>query len=52
MMALRACGGPGQLACGQAPVPAYGPGEARIAVRAAAITAGLTWDLSWTAGDS
>jgi NADPH:quinone reductase-like Zn-dependent oxidoreductase len=51
MMALRAHarGGPEQLVYEQAPVPATGPGEALVAVHAAAITfAELTWDLSWT----
>jgi NADPH:quinone reductase-like Zn-dependent oxidoreductase len=54
MMALRAHarGGPEQLVYEQAPVPAAGPGEALIAVHAAAITfAELTWDLSWTTRD-
>ena len=48
MMALRAHarGGPEQLVYEQAPAPAAGPGEALIAVHAAAITfAELTWDL-------
>ncbi len=36
----------------QAPAPAAGPGEALIAVHAAAITfAELTWDLEWTTRD-
>ena len=51
MMALRAHarGGPEQLVYEQAPVPSAGPGEALVAVHAAAITfAELTWDLSWT----
>jgi NADPH:quinone reductase-like Zn-dependent oxidoreductase len=51
MMALRAHarGGPERLVFEQAPVPVPGPGEALVAVRAAAITfAELTWDLSWT----
>ena len=54
MMALRAHarGGPEQLAYEQAPAPAAGPGEALIAVHAAAITfAELTWDLEWTSRD-
>ena len=54
MMALRAHarGGPEQLVYEQAPAPAAGPGEALIAVHAAAITfAELTWDLSWTTKD-
>ena len=54
MMALRAHarGGAEQLVCEQAPVPAPGPGEALVAVHAAAITfAELTWDLSWTTRD-
>ncbi len=40
MMALRAHarGGPGQLVYEQAPAPSAGPGEALIAVHAAAIT--------------
>ena len=53
-MALRAHarGGPEQLVYEQAPVPVPGPGEALIAVHAAAITfAELTWDLSWTTKD-
>ncbi len=53
-MALRAHarGGPEQLLYEQAPVPVPGPGEALIAVHAAAITfAELTWDLSWTTKD-
>jgi NADPH:quinone reductase-like Zn-dependent oxidoreductase len=54
MMALRAHarGGPEQLVCERAPVPAAGPGEAVVAVHAAAITfAELTWDLTWTTRD-
>jgi NADPH:quinone reductase-like Zn-dependent oxidoreductase len=54
MMALRAHvrGGPEQLTYEQAPVPGIRPGEALIAVHAAAITfAELTWDLSWTSRD-
>ncbi len=54
MRALRAHvrGGPGQLVYEQAPAPAAGPGEALVAVHAAAITfAELTWDLSWTTRD-
>lgn len=54
MMALRghARGGPEQLVYEQAPAPAAGPGEALVAVHAAAITfAELTWDLSWTTRD-
>jgi len=54
MMALRAHarGGPEQLVYERAPVPAAGPGEALIAVHAAAITfAELTWDQSWTTKD-
>jgi NADPH:quinone reductase-like Zn-dependent oxidoreductase len=54
MMALRAHarGGPEQLVYEQAPVPAAGPGEALVAVHAAAITfAELTWDQSWTTKD-
>jgi NADPH:quinone reductase-like Zn-dependent oxidoreductase len=54
MMALRAHarGGPDQLVYEQAPVPAAGPGEALIAVHAAAITfTELTWDQSWTTKD-
>ena len=54
MMALRAHarGGPEQLVYEQAPALAAGPGEAFIAVHAAAITfAELTWDLSWTTRD-
>ena len=53
-MALRAHarGGPEHLVYEQAPVPVPGPGEALIAVHAAAITfAELTWDLSWTTKD-
>jgi len=54
MMALRAHarGGPEQLAYEQAPAPSAGPGEALVAVHAAAITfAELTWDLEWTTRD-
>src|ERR1700752_3625990 len=54
MMALRAHarGGAEQLVYESAPVPVPGPGEALIAVHAAAITfAELTWDLSWTTRD-
>jgi NADPH:quinone reductase-like Zn-dependent oxidoreductase len=54
MMALRAHarGGPEQLVYEQAPVPVPGPGEALVAVHAAAITfAELTWDESWTTRD-
>jgi NADPH:quinone reductase-like Zn-dependent oxidoreductase len=54
MMALRAHvrGGPEQLVYEQAPVPVPGPGEALVAVHAAAITfTELTWDLSWTTRD-
>ena len=53
MMALaHARGGPEQLVYEQAPAPAAGPGEALIAVHAAAITfAELTWDLEWTTRD-
>jgi NADPH:quinone reductase-like Zn-dependent oxidoreductase len=54
MMALRAHarGGPEKLVYEQAPVPVPGPGEALVAVHAAAITfAELTWDLSWTTRD-
>jgi NADPH:quinone reductase-like Zn-dependent oxidoreductase len=54
MMALRAHarGGPEQLVYEQAPVPVPGPGEALVAVHAAAITfAELTWDLTWTTRD-
>ena len=54
MMALRAHarGGPEQLVYEQAPTPSAGPGEALIAVHAAAITfAELTWDLEWTTRD-
>jgi NADPH:quinone reductase-like Zn-dependent oxidoreductase len=54
MMALRAHarGGPERLVFEQAPVPVPGPGEALVAVHAAAITfAELTWDLSWTTKD-
>ena len=54
MMALRAHarGGPERLVFEQAPAPVPGPGEALVAVHAAAITfAELTWDLSWTTKD-
>jgi NADPH:quinone reductase-like Zn-dependent oxidoreductase len=54
MMALRAHarGGPERLVYEQAPVPVPGPGEALVAVHAAAITfAELTWDLTWTTRD-
>jgi NADPH:quinone reductase-like Zn-dependent oxidoreductase len=54
MMALRAHarGGPDQLVYERAPMPAAGPGEALVAVHAAAITfAELTWDLTWTTRD-
>jgi NADPH:quinone reductase-like Zn-dependent oxidoreductase len=54
MMALRAHarGGPEQLVYEQAPAAVPGPGEALVAVHAAAITfAELTWDLSWTTKD-
>ena len=54
MMALRAHarGGAEQLAFEPAPTPVPGPGEALIAVHAAAITTGeLSWDLSWTTRD-
>jgi NADPH:quinone reductase-like Zn-dependent oxidoreductase len=54
MMALRAHarGGAEQLVYEQAPVPVPGPGEALVAVHAAAITfAELTWDESWTTRD-
>ena len=54
MMALRAHarGGPEQLVYEQAPVPVPGPGEALVAVHAAAITfAELTWEESWTSRD-
>jgi NADPH:quinone reductase-like Zn-dependent oxidoreductase len=54
MMALRAHarGGTEQLVYEQAPTPVPGPGEALVAVHAAAITfAELTWDLSWTTRD-
>ena len=50
-MALRAHarGGPEQLVYEAAPLPEPGPGEALVAVHAAAITfAELTWDLTWT----
>jgi len=53
-MALRAHprGGPEQLVYEQAPVPVPGPGEALVAVHAAAITfAELTWEESWTSRD-
>lgn len=53
-MALRAHarGGPEQLVYEQAPAPVPGPGEALVAVDAAAITfAELTWDLTWTTRD-
>ena len=54
MMALRAHarGGPEQLVYESAPVPVPGPGEALVAVHAAAITfAELSWDLTWTTRD-
>jgi NADPH:quinone reductase-like Zn-dependent oxidoreductase len=54
MMALRAHarGGPEQLVYEAAPVPVPGPGEALVAVHAAAITfAELSWDESWTTRD-
>jgi NADPH:quinone reductase-like Zn-dependent oxidoreductase len=54
MQALRAHarGGPEQLVYEEAPVPVPGPGEALVAVHAAAITfAELTWDASWTTSD-
>jgi NADPH:quinone reductase-like Zn-dependent oxidoreductase len=54
MMALRAHarGGAEQLVYEQAPAPEPGPGEALVAVHAAAITfTELTWDLSWTTRD-
>jgi NADPH:quinone reductase-like Zn-dependent oxidoreductase len=54
MLALRAHarGGPEQLVYEQAPAPVPGPGEALVAVHAAAITfAELTWDLTWTTKD-
>jgi NADPH:quinone reductase-like Zn-dependent oxidoreductase len=54
MMALRAHarGGPEQLVYEPAPVPVPTPGEALVAVHAAAITfAELTWDLTWTTSD-
>jgi NADPH:quinone reductase-like Zn-dependent oxidoreductase len=54
MMALRAHarGGPEQLVYESAPVPVPGPGEALVAVHAAAITfAELSWDESWTTSD-
>ena len=48
----HARGGPAQLVYEQAPAPSAGPGEALIAVHAAAITfAELTWDLEWTTRD-
>ena len=53
-MALRAHarGGAEQLVYEHAPAPVPGPGEALVAVHAAAITfAELTWDLSWTTRD-
>lgn len=54
MMALRAHarGGPEQLVYESAPIPVPGPGEALVAVHAAAITfAELSWDESWTTRD-
>jgi NADPH:quinone reductase-like Zn-dependent oxidoreductase len=54
MMALRAHarGGPEQLVYQSAPAPVPGPGEALVAVHAAAITfAELSWDLTWTTRD-
>jgi NADPH:quinone reductase-like Zn-dependent oxidoreductase len=54
MNALRAHarGGADQLVYETAPVPEPGPGEALVAVHAAAITfAELTWDQSWTTRD-
>jgi NADPH:quinone reductase-like Zn-dependent oxidoreductase len=54
MMALRAHarGGPEQLVYERTPAPSAGPGEALVAVHAAAITfAELTWDLTWTTRD-
>jgi NADPH:quinone reductase-like Zn-dependent oxidoreductase len=54
MMALRAHarGGAEQLVYESAPAPVPGPGEALVAVHAAAITfAELTWDQSWTTRD-
>ena len=50
--ALRRHRDPEQLVYEQAPAPSAGPGEALIAVHAAAITfAELTWDLEWTTRD-
>ncbi|HEX9357061.1 MAG TPA: hypothetical protein VF933_24995 [Streptosporangiaceae bacterium] len=54
MMALRAHarGGAEQLVYEDAPVPVAAPGEALVAVHAAAAAfAELTWDLSWTTRD-
>jgi NADPH:quinone reductase-like Zn-dependent oxidoreductase len=54
MMALRAHarGGAEQLVYESAPAPVPGPGEALVAVDAAAITfAELTWDQTWTTRD-
>jgi NADPH:quinone reductase-like Zn-dependent oxidoreductase len=54
MMALRAHsrGGAEELVYEKAPRPVPGPGEALVAVHAAAITfAELTWDQSWTTRD-
>ncbi len=51
MLAIRAHsrGGPGQLACESTPRPQPAPGEALVAVHAAAITRGeLAWDATWT----
>ncbi len=51
MLAIRARtrGGPGQLACESTPRPDAAPGEALVAVHAAAITRGeLDWDATWT----